>query len=82
MMNIRTDEDVRDLDYDAVPISRHYMEGRRITGKFKMKGKDAVITAELHKSGSKLIQILWTGLDYPENMEVGKRIMQSIRITL
>jgi len=82
MMSLDADDDVSGLDYEASPVYKHYLEGRKITGKIKMKGKNAVITAELFKSGSKLIQILWTNLDFPENREVGERIMQSIRIQL
>jgi len=82
MMNMRADKDVSDFDYEAAHVYKHYLEGRRASGKFKMKGKDALFTAEFYKSGSKLIQVLWTDLDFTENREIGERIFQSVRIKL
>jgi hypothetical protein len=80
--SLKADDDIAGVTYKTAPISKHYLTGRKITGKFKMKGKDAVLSAELYKSGSKLLQILLTNLDYPENYAAGERIMYSMRVQL
>ncbi|MGE5860291.1 MAG: hypothetical protein ACM34J_07040 [Ignavibacteria bacterium] len=83
MMNsLKADDDITGVTYKTAPISKHYLTGRKITGKFKMNGKDAVISGELYKSGSRLLQVLLTNLDYPENHAAGERIMNSMRIQL
>jgi hypothetical protein len=82
MLSMRANEDVKDFDYQSSNIYKNFLEGRRAEGKFKMNGKDAVFTAEFYKSGSKLIQVIWSGLDFPENREIGERIFQSVRIKL
>ena len=75
-------EDVKEFDYKVEKIEKNFLEGRRITGSFKLNDKDAEFIGEFYARNSKLLQILITNLSYPENREVRDRIFKTCKITL
>ncbi|MBA4319277.1 MAG: hypothetical protein C0412_12825 [Flavobacterium sp.] len=80
--NMKAGEEISDFTSEVNPVTKWFLEGRKITGKMKVKGKDAEFTAELYKKDSRMLQILWSNLDYPENREVRDRIFNTMNATL
>ncbi|MFC2082209.1 hypothetical protein ACFLR4_03110 [Bacteroidota bacterium] len=80
--NMGANEDVTEFNYEVEKIEKNFIEGRRMTGGFKLNDKDTEFVAELYVQKSKLLQILITNLSYPENREVRDRILKSFKVTL
>jgi len=82
VMNIKASKEITDLTYEVSNNYENSFEGRLVKGKYKINKKDSEFIAHFYVNNLKMLQILITNLDFPENREVRDRIMESIRITL
>ncbi len=80
--NMRTGEGITDYTYNVAEITKWFLEGRMVTDKMKVKGKDCEFVAELYKKNSRMLQLIWTNLAYPENREVRDRIFKTMKASL
>ncbi|MBN1397641.1 MAG: hypothetical protein JXA06_06390 [Bacteroidetes bacterium] len=80
--NIKASREITDLTYDVTNNYDNTFEGRIVKGKYKINKKDAEFIAHFYVNNLKMLQILITNLDIPENREVRDRILKSVRVTL